>query len=120
MNQLLLTVKTKHKTILIVIGSLILLYGVIWLSIHKPQMPSDIKTTIDSLTNVNKELEMRQKQMDSTIHVYEVKVKQVDHQIDSIKEKTTSIKKYYHKVSQQVSQYTPTELDSFFKVRYNY
>ena len=108
------------KQIAYVIVGLFVLYGFIWITTRKPQIPADIKTTIDSLTNVNKELEIRQKQMDSIIHVYEVKVKQVDHQIDSIKEKTTSIKKYYHKVSQQVSQYTPTELDSFFKVRYNY
>jgi len=30
------------------------------------------------------------------------------------------IKEYYHEVSQQVNNYTPTELDSFFKARYNY
>ncbi len=61
-----------------------------------------------------------QQQIDSTIHVYETEVKQVDDKIDNIKEKTTIIKEYYHEISQQVNNYTLTELDSFFKKRYNY
>jgi hypothetical protein len=113
-------VKKNYKTILIVIGSLILLYGVIWLSIHKPQMPSDIKATIDSLTNANKALIEHQKQIDSTIHVYEAEVHKVDFEINNIKEKTTIIKEYYHDVSQQVEHYDATQVDSFFKARYNY
>ncbi len=61
-----------------------------------------------------------QKQIDSTIRVYETEVKQVDHQIDNIKEKTTIIKEYFHDVSQQVNHYDATQIDSFFKARYNY
>ena len=108
------------KQIAYVIVGLFLLYGIIWLATRKPQMPADLQATIDSLTNVNKQLIEHQKQIDSTIHVYEAEVKQVDNQIDNIKEKTTIIKEYYHEVSQQVNNYTPTELDSFFKARYNY
>jgi len=108
------------KQIAYVIVGLFVLYGIIWLATRKPQIPADIKATIDSLTNVNKQLIEHQKQIDSTIHVYEAEVKQVDYQIDNIKEKTTIIKEYYHEVSQQVNNYTPTELDSFFKARYNY
>jgi hypothetical protein len=108
------------KQIAYVIVGLFLLYGIIWIATRKPQIPADIKATIDSLTNVNKQLIEHQKQIDSTIHVYEAEVKQVDYQIDNIKEKTTIIKEYYHEQSQQVNNYTPTELDSFFKARYNY
>jgi hypothetical protein len=113
-------VKKNYKTILIIIGSLILLYGVIWLSIHKPQMPADLQATIDSLTNVNKQLIEHQKQIDSTIHVYEAEVHKVDFEINNIKEKTTIIKEYYHDVNQQVEHYDATQVDSFFKARYNY
>ena len=108
------------KQIAYVIVGLFLLYGVIWIATRKPQIPADLKATIDSLTNVNKALIIMQKQIDSNIHVYEAEVKQIDHQINNVKEKTTIIKEYYHEQIQQVNNYTPTELDSFFKTKYNY
>ena len=108
------------KYILYVVIGLVLLYGVIWLSTRQPQMPKEYKDAIDALTKANKELVERQKQIDSTIKVYETEVKQVDHQIDNIKEKTTIIKEYYHEQSVAASNYTPTQVDSFFKSRYNY
>ena len=119
-NSMLELLNKYKKQIAYVIVGLFLLYGIIWIATRKPQMPANIKATIDSLTNVNKQLIEHQKQIDSTIHVYEAEVKQVDYQIDNIKEKTTIIKEYYHEVSQQVNNYTSTELDSFFKARYNY
>jgi prefoldin subunit 5 len=69
---------------------------------------------------LNKELVNRQNKIDSTIEVYEQKVDQVDFQIDNIKEKTTIVREYYHEVGQQAGKYTPTQVDSFFKARYNY
>ena len=119
-SQLLQILKTNYKKIIYIIIGVLILYGIIWISTRKSQMPADIKAKIDSLTNVNKTLIEHQKQIDSAILVYETEVKQVDYQIDNIKEKTTIIKEYYHEVSQQVDHYTPTELDSFFKARYNY
>jgi len=119
-NSMLELLNKYKKQIAYVIVGLFLLYGIIWIATRKPQIPADIKATIDSLTNANKVLIEHQKQIDSTIRVYEAEVKQVDYQIDNIKEKTTIIKEYYHEQSQQVNNYTPTELDSFFKARYNY
>ena len=119
-NSMLELLNKYKKQIAYVIVGLFLLYGIIWIATRKPQMPANIKATIDSLTNINKQLIEHQKQIDSTINVYEAEVKQVDYQIDNIKEKTTIIKEYYHEVNQQVNNYTPTELDSFFKARYNY
>ena len=119
-NFMLELLNKYKKQIAYVILGFIVLYGVIWVATRKPQIPADLQATIDSLTNANKELEIRQKQIDSTIYVYEAEVKQVDHQIDNIKEKTTIIKEYYHDVSQQVEHYDATQVDSFFKTRYNY
>ena len=119
-NSMLELLNKYKKQIAYVIVGLFVLYGIIWLATRKPQMPADIKATIDSLTNVNKQLIEHQKQIDSTIHVYETEVKQVDDKIDNIKEKTTIIKEYYHEVSQQVEHYDATQVDSFFKARYNY
>ena len=83
-------------------------------------MPKEYKDAIDALTKANKELVERQKQIDSTIKVYNDKINQVDFQINNIKEKTTIIKEYYHEQSVAVNNYTPTQVDSFFKARYNY
>lgn len=118
-----LMVKKNSKTIgklLIVIGGLIFLYLFILLVMPKPGMPADIKATIDSLTAVNKQLIEHQKQIDSTIAVYEDEINQIDNQVDGIKEKTTIVREYYHEVSNQAEQYTPTQVDSFFKARYKY
>ena len=112
--------KSKGKIGLYIIGGLLVLFGLLWITTRKPQMPADIKATIDSLTNINKQLIEHQKQIDSTIDAYKAEVKQVDNQIDHIKEKTTIIREYYHEVSQQTEQYTPTQVDSFFKDRYKY
>lgn len=112
--------KGKAKIGLYVIGGLIVLFGIIWLTTRQPQMPADIKATIDSLTNVNKQLVEHQRQIDSTINAYEAEVDKVDYELDHIKEKTTIVREYYHEVGQQATQYTPTQVDSFFKARYNY
>jgi len=118
-----LMVKKNSKTIgklFIAIGGVIFLYLFILLVTSKQGMPADIKATIDSLTAVNKQLIEHQQQIDSTINVYEAEVDQIDFQVDNIKEKTTIIREYYHEVGQQAEQYTPTQVDSFFKARYGY
>ena len=112
--------KSKGKIGLYIIGGLLVLFGLLWITTRKPQMPADIKATIDSLTNVNKQLIEHQKQIDSTIDAYKAEVKQIDSQVDHIKEKTTIVREYYHEISQQTEQYTPTQVDSFFKDRYKY
>lgn len=118
-----LMVKKNSKTIgklFIAIGGVIFLYLFILLVTSKQGMPADIKATIDSLTAVNKQLIEHQQQIDSTINAYEAEVDQIDFQVDNIKEKTTIIREYYHEVGQQAEQYTPTQVDSFFKARYGY
>jgi len=75
---------------------------------------------IDSLTVANKELEAKQLKIDSSIHVYETEIKAIDFQVDHIKEKTTIIREYYHEQSAAASNYNTTQIDSFFRARYNY
>lgn len=118
-----LMVKKNSKTIgklFIAIGGVIFLYLFILLVTSKQGMPADIKATIDSLTAVNQQLIEHQQQIDSTINAYEAEVDQIDFQVDNIKEKTTIIREYYHEAGQQAEQYTPTQVDSFFKARYGY
>lgn len=112
--------ESKIKLGLYVAAGLLFLYLFILVITREPQIPADIKATIDSLTAANKELLEKQKQIDSAIAIYETKVNEVDFQIDNIKEKTTIVREYYHEIGQQAGKYTPTQVDSFFKSRYNY
>ena len=111
--------KYKKQIIYVIVG-LFLLYGIIWITTRKPQMPIDYKAAIDSLTKANTLLIKKQNQLDSTIRVYESEVKAIDIKIANIKEKTTIIKEYYHEISQQTSHYNAAQVDSFFKLKYGY
>jgi len=113
-------VKKYIRPTLYVIGGLILLYGLIYLFTKKDQMSPEMKAAIDSLTKANVQLVEKQKQLDSTISVYKLQVDAVDGKIDNIKEKTIIIREYYHEQIQAVDKYTPTEVEGFFKHRYNY
>jgi hypothetical protein len=111
--------KYKKQIIYVIVG-LFLLYGIIWVTTRKPQMPIDYKAAIDSLTKANTLLIKKQNQLDSTIRVYKSEVKAIDTKISNIKEKTTIIKEYYHEISQQTSHYNAAQVDSFFKSKYGY
>jgi hypothetical protein len=105
------------KLILIVLVSLVAMYWMIRLFTPKPQMPAEYKVQLDMLNKSNSDLVAKQKQIDSTIAVYNGKIGELDVKISSIKEKTTIIKEYFHEVSQAADKFTPTQVDSFFKAR---
>lgn len=111
--------KYKKQIAYVIIG-LFLLYGIIWIATRKPQMPEEYKSVIDSLTKANAALAVEQKKLDSAITTYETKVDKVDSQIGDIKEKTVVVKEFHHEIIQQVDHYNATEVESFFKTRYNY
>ena len=119
-NSMLELLSKYKKQIAYIIVGLVLLYGVIWLATRKPQMPTDYRAAIDSLTKANTLLIEKQNQLDSTIRVYENKINIIDSKINNIKVKETIIKEYHHEIIQQVSHYNATQIDSFFKKRYNY
>lgn len=112
--------KTQIKYGLYAVLSLVVIYGMIYIFTPKPQMPVDLKATIDSLTKANAALQAKQLAIDSTIDVYENEVEIVNGMIGSITEKTTIIREFYHEQSNTANKYTPTQVDSFFKSRYKY
>jgi hypothetical protein len=99
---------------------IIILYFAIQLLTVKREISSDFKAQLDSLQKVTVTLQKQQKSYDSTILIEEQKIKELDYQIDHVKEKTTIIKEYYHEQSKAADSYTPTQLDSFFAKRYGY
>lgn len=120
MKKVINFIVTYKRELINVVGGLLILYAFLLISTRKPQMPVEYRTVIDSLTRVNKALLVKQQQIDSTIKAYETQIDQIDFQVDNIKEKTTIVREYYHEVGQQIGQYTPTQVDSFFKARYKY
>lgn len=120
MNQLILMVKKNYKTTLYVLLGFAVMYGMIYIFTPKPQMPTNLKATIDSLTKVNEQLIKHQQQIDSTIGSINSNVSEVDLKISNIKEKTTIIREYYHEQATAASKFTPSQVDSFLKARYKY
>jgi hypothetical protein len=96
--------------------------AVVWfiISSNKSNIPIDLKAKIDSLSQFDKQFIIQQRRLDSSIHVDEEYVKNLDTKIGSIKEKITIVREYYHEISQAANKYTPTQIDSFFKARYQY
>ena len=99
---------------------LFVIYGMIYIFTPKSQMPINFKATIDSLTKANAILIEQQKRLDSNIKVYETKVEKIDFELNNIKEKTTIVKEFHHKIIERVGHYNDKQIDSFFKSRYNY
>ena len=112
--------QSNIKLFLIVLVSFIALYWMILLFTPKPQMPAEYKIQLDMLNKSNGDLIAKQKQIDIVIATYNSKIGELDVRISNIKEKTTIIKEYYHEVSQAADRFTPSQVDSFFKKRYNY
>lgn len=112
--------KLNYKKIFYGIIITVAIYFFIQICTPKPHIPKELKNKIDSLTNANLIIQQRQKSLDSAIGQYESKIEKVDFQLNNIKEKTTIVREYYHEVTQQAAQYTPTQVDSFFKARYKY
>lgn len=115
-----LELSNNMKNIIYAILGVIVLYFTIQLATCNPKMPKELKASIDSLTAVNKKLMESQQHMDSAITAYESQVNQIDNHISHIKSQTTIVNKYYNDLGQQVDQYVPNQVDSFFHQRYNY
>jgi hypothetical protein len=108
------------KYVCIGLLGLIVIYYMIFLFTPKPKMPAEDKAKIDALTQANIAIEKRQNKLDSLIGTYQTKIDSIDIELGNVKEKTTIIREYYHEVGQKVDKFTPSQIDSFFKFRYQY
>lgn len=109
-----------YKHILYVILGLVVVYLMIYLFTPKPQILANYKASIDSLIKINNTLIERQSKLDNTLVIYNSKIDSIDGKIDSVKEKTIIIKKYYHEIRDRIDTFHSTQVDSFFKQRYKY
>jgi hypothetical protein len=114
------TAKNILKFLLILVGLLILMYGMIYFFTPKSQMPAEYKLELEILNKANADLAAKQRQIDSIIAIYKYQIDSVDSTIKNLDVKKTEINNYYQVLSNQANQYTPAQLSSFFKSRYNY
>ena len=75
---------------------------------------------IDSLEQKNKELEFYIMQFDSLQYEFDQQIIELNTRIDNSKGKTTIIREVYKDKGNTVRKFTPSQVDSFFKDRYNY
>lgn len=104
----------------IVLVSLIVLKYAILLFTPKPQIPDEVKAQLGELNKVTTQLQLSQKKYDNLLVEQSRITAELDAKIGSIKEKVTIIREYYHEKSTAADKYTPTQVDSFLKNRYNY
>ena len=77
-------------------------------------------STIDSLQKANDSLRIAKDSLDSVRVIYLKEIDSLSTVIDTIESKVKIVKVYYTKKGGEVSKYTPGQLDTFFKIRYNY
>jgi hypothetical protein len=114
----------SNKTILIIIGIIlaIILGVIIFTKIpSKKAEPTEfIKQQVDSLAKANAELQAKHAKLDSASRVYEDALLDLDWKVQNVGEKKTIIREYYRDKVKEPANYTPKQVDSFFKKRYNY
>ena len=99
---------------------LFITYWMILLFTPKAQIPAEYKLELDILNKANADLAARQKQIDSIIAIYKFQIDSIDFAIRGLDIKKTEVNNYYQNLGVKVNKYTPTQIDSFFKLRYNY
>lgn len=113
-------VNKQGKTFLYIVVGLVVVYLMIYFFTPKQQMPLEYKHAIDSLNRSNAELIAKQKQIDSAISTYNHHIDSIDIAINNLDTKKTEIHNHYGEMGKKAGKYTPTQIDSFFKARYNY
>ena len=76
--------------------------------------------TIDSLSHKIKILDSVHAKQDSIIVIYQDSIVYLDNIIEVEKIKISTVDKKYKEAHSKASEYYPSQIDSFFKSRYNY
>jgi mannitol-specific phosphotransferase system IIBC component len=114
--------KWKLFTIAGVVAAIVVLFILINIFTKKEKMKEQeyIKAQIDSLNKINVELKAKQDSLDKTSKKFEDEIIKLDWKLQNVGENKTVIKEFYHEKKEKTKKYTPSQLDKFFKNRYNY
>ena len=120
MNKVLYFIKKNYKWILQLIFGVFVLYWLIFFLTPKIRMSEIEKSQMDSLNVLIKSIHNSQAKLDSSISEYGKEIDLVEDRIQKIKSERTIIKEIYHEEIGRVSNYSDSQLDSFFTKRYGY
>lgn len=110
------------KKIIYVILGLILLYFVVRLATRKEkfQENKELINKIDSLQKISTQLKEEQQKITERDSVFNESIINIDDKISNVQGEKVIIREYYNNQTQSVKKYKPSQVDSFFKERYNY
>ena len=110
--------KQNYFVILKTLTGLFLLYWIIFVLTPKSGLTPQEKNLLDSLSTQVKLLHEDNLKLEKNIQDYNIRIQEIDNNIDKIKNQKTIIKEYYHEKISNVDKLTIRELDSFFTNRY--
>jgi hypothetical protein len=114
----------SNKTLLIILGVVIAIIAGVLIFTKVPakkEEPTEfIKKQVDSLAKANAELQVKHAALDSTSRVYQDALIDLDWKVQNVGHDKTIIREYYREKVKEPAKYTPKQVDSFFKKRYNY
>ena len=117
----------KNKSITLNVSHLIMcaiILLLLWFLLFPKPTPNDSskynkqKQEIDSLSNVLKDLQKEQVELNKSITFHQNRIDSLNHEIDNTNQQITNIRNYYGKKIRDISNYTPSQLDDFFAKRY--
>ena len=105
------------KEILIII----LLVTILFLFLRpRNEDPTLLNYKLEELDKTINNLKERQNLLDSTIKEYKDQILKVDNKINNIRDQKTTINNYYEQKEKEIPKYSNKQLDSLFRLRYNY
>jgi hypothetical protein len=110
----------NYKTILSGVFGVYILYYLVFFLTPRIKMADEQKQKLESLNNMVQEIEKKQKKLDSNISNFNIKITEIDFNIDKLKGEKTIIREIYHEKISGIDKYSNPQLDSFFANRYNY
>ncbi len=108
------------KEIIITVLVIILVFLVIKIFTPAPDKSELLKYKLEQLDLKIKDLKQKQKQLDDSILFYKKDIIRIDENIKNIRSQRTTINNYYELIDKKISTYSPAQIDSAFKKRYNY
>lgn len=108
------------REILIAIMLIVLTFLLIKIFTPAPDKSELLKYKLEQLDKKISELKDKQKQLDDSITVYKKDITRIDNNIQNIRNQRTTINNYYEIKDKKIPGYTPAQIDSALRKRYNY
>lgn len=118
MNKIFEFIKNNFKTIIQISFGVFIIYWLIFFLTPKIEMTEVEKYKLNQIDEFVKKTYENQKKLDSTIINFNKEIDLVENNIKRIKGEKTIIREIYHEEIVRVNNYSDSQLDSFFTIRY--